>query len=719
MKGCFDFRFSDEDPKMRDSLVMFFPGDFSTDTVVKVTKADVERNLVPATLYVIVSVAVLEDARLMLADPSVISEVDSLVGDPSVKLRLLCFNGDGEISFSDNQLIIEPGLKARMMSAGMLVIFGKRKGLIVASENFHFLKPSGDHCDGFIRASNLLIAGEEVCFLAMAILPYLRGDLRVIYVDTSSISYLISIAILMSQKFKSNVPTIESFESYAALSQPFDFIEDDSSAVFISATTSGSLAEKLLTQTAFSPAQIVTLFFSRLPDGQLGIFDISGGKNANIRSFKSENCDLCTDGSRLIRIVGDQFLPETPANEQLLIRKVDFSEEREKFFKEFAAKNILKWSVLANSSASSHEHFYIDVEAFLKAPSRAFSTALDAQVNRHFSRHTRTVIYLSDSGSIALTNAIKCRVGEDDSISWLSVDELTTVDLAKSFSVVVVAGAITSGRKLLDVSRRLRVLDAHCSITYFVGFSKLPSELDLTQLDRDLRMGGNQLVVLRRCPMPRITAQTVTAWDIELRELKEWDPSNPFARQGIPQMLLERLDDLKNTSDNRMFLPKLNGESLKLRQTFAFWSSIGVATEAATQADVYWTIQAILHDLRGKVDGGLGSVYHTTVISPTCFDRYNDGIIQAALLRSATPLELNYSVDEQFSQKMTDVIVSVLDSSSSEQGEAALEFLFALSVGRLRLCGNHVRQIIKKFDTEQAGSCLKFYFQKIAHRYGI
>ena len=219
--------------------------------------------------------------------------------------------------------------------------------------------------------------------------------------------------------------------------------------------------------------------------------------------------------------------------------------------------------------------------------------------------------------------------------------------------------------------------------------------------------------------MPRITAQTVTAWDIELRELKEWDPSNPFARQGIPQMLLNRLDDLKNTSDNTMFLPKVNGESLKLRQTFAFWSSIGVATEAATQADVYWTIQAILHDLRGKVDGGLGSVYHTTVISPTCFDRYNDGIIQAALLRSAMPLELNYSIDEQFSQKMTDVIVSVLDSSSSEQGEAALEFLFALSVGRLRLCGDHVRQIITKFDTEDAGGCLNFYFRKIAHRYGI
>jgi hypothetical protein len=726
MKGSFDFRFPDLDSKNRDSLVIFFSGEFSADSVVKITKQDAEKNLIPSAVYVIVSQSKALEAARSLQDKSIMSEIDSFIGSPAEKLQLVSFCGDGTLKIFESDLLILPSIRDSIFSAGMLKIFGTRKGLIASSGNFHFLKPSGDHCDGFIRASNLLIAGEEVGFLALALLPYLTSELKTIYVDTSSISYLLSTAILMSQKFHGCPPSIESFESYAALSESYDFIEDASSIVFISATTSGSLAKKLVNQTGFTETQIVTLFFSRLPAGQIGIFDISGGKDSAIRSFRQNECELCNAGSRLVRIVGDQFLPETPSNEQILIRKADFTNVREEFFAEFATKDILKWSVVANQASNSREHFFIDVSNFLLSPSEKFNNLLDSKVNKFFSRHTRVIIHLNDAGSAALATAIKNRVdcdeqGESDgAVSMFSVDDPKLAEISANHSVVVVAGAITSGRKLLDASRRLRMLSRKSYIVYFVGFSKLPADSDLSQLERDLKMGGHELIVLRKCSMPRITENTLTSWDVEMAQLNKFNSANPFAESGLSPLLKSRIANLNSRSSNdsdSLFLPTVANKQLSLRQTFAFWSGINLSASSATQSDVYWTINSILHDLRKKTTGGLGSIYHTTVISPTCFDRYNDGIIQAALIRSATSLELNYSIDENFSQKMKDVIDSVIENSGSDQGEAVLEFLLGLWVGKITLLSSHVFQIVEKFESAVLGDDVKFMLAQIEKKY--
>ena len=720
MSGCFSFRFQ-EASQRHDSLVLFFSGQISKDVLIKRTKFDVEQNLLPDKVVIIVPAAQYDQAASMLGEPSVYSEMDSLVGAPTERVQLFGFDGEGNLNSSSFCHKNTDHFTVRLLKAGMLDIFQRRRGLIVASSNFHFLKPSGDHCDGFIRASNLLVNGDEVALLALAILPYLANEVKTIYVDTSSISYLLSAAVLMSQRFHDRPPLIQSFESYAAFNQEFDFVEDQSSLVFISATTSGSLASKLLKQTGFECEQVITLFYSFIPNGQLGVFDISEGKDFKVKSYKKDNCWLCDQDSQIIRIVGDQFLPETPANEQLLIRKVDFTKARELFFSEFATKKYLKWSVLSVADTGSEEHFFIDVERLVKNPPDSFLSALDGKLNRFFSRHVQSVIHLSDSGSVALADLIKNRINDADSIRWLSLDAMQATDVPDQYSVVVIAGAITSGRKLLDASRKLRVLQRDCSITYVVGFSKLPTDSDLKQLERDLEMGGHKLIVLRACPMPRITSHAKTSWNVEVSEYLKWDSDNPFSKGTLPPILNTRHQSIKDRKldDNGLFLPTVTGVPLKLRKSFAFWSSIELNTDDATQADVYWTIQAILHDLRARVEGGLGNAYHTTVLSPTCFDRYNDGVIQAALLRSATSLELNYSIDESYSQKMYDVIASILSNLNTDQGEAGLEFLLALWCGKLKLTESDVKRVVETFRTDQQMSeDAKFMLARIGELYG-
>ena len=197
--------------------------------------------------------------------------------------------------------------------------------------------------------------------------------------------------------------------------------------------------------------------------------------------------------------------------------------------------------------------------------------------------------------------------------------------------------------------------------------------------------------------MPRIKEHTKTAWDWELDKLKQWsDPlSNPQSNL-LPQILLARIEKIgaKDSNSNQLFLHSPDACILKLRPTFAFWSGLEINTDNATQADVYWTIQSVLHDLRIRSDErGLASIYHTTLISPACFDRYNDGVVQAAILRAAKPTELNYTVDIDFSRRMTDVVLAVLNSWNSDQGEAALEFLIAIWTGRMQLADEHVKEI--------------------------
>jgi hypothetical protein len=701
MSGYFSFRCHEGGAMNRGSLVLFSTSVISANTIAKALKNDVERNLTPDAVYVISSGSSPTNALEIKNSDSFKSEFSSFVGDVSDKLIFLNIDQDGSLKNVESDSDLVDQTAKAILQAGMLDIFKRRKGLITSSPSYHFLKPSGDHCDKFIRASNLLVSGEEVSFLAISLLPHFEAQLKRVYVDTSSISYLVSTALQMSRKFDGRIIPIESFESYSALKNQFDFVEDESSLVLVSATTSGSLAEKISRETGFTRRQVLTLFHKNLPLDQKGVFDISSAVPFDNFSLKSDSCHLCKKGSRLIRIVGDQFLPETPKHELLLIRKADFDKSRSAFIKEFATKGILSWEQASDPKADSKEHFFVDVEKMLSAPTLNFEGDFRKKIKKHLSRDVKDILYLDDSGSVALANYLRDYLGGDAaSLAWRALGATSESALQGRDSVMVIAGAITSGRRLLDASRKLRGLKEGASITYLVGFSKLPNGEALSQLRNDLKLGGHELVVLREAPMPRIKGHIRTAWDWEAEELNRGYDQLESSGVELTGFLKGRAQEFEGSSLSTLFLPTPKGEILKLRQTFAFWSGLDLDTNSASQADVYWTMQAILHDLRIRSDEkGLASTYHSTLISPACFDRFNDGIIQAAILRAAEPAELNYAIDEEFSRKMTDVIISVLENHDDDQGEASLEFLMALVTGRVKLCEAHMSEIIALSDT--------------------
>lgn len=717
MSNYFAFRFSYPQNQDQSSLAIFVASNIGLDAISKALKMDVTENLVLKNVYLIS----LKKQQITLSDcksdKSFVSEFDSYVGEIDQRLFCLSVDKDGVLKDCGGKGI-SGELRSAILHRGMLALFKKRSGLVVSNHGYHFVKPSGDHCNSFIRGSNLLVSGVEVAFLAVSLLPHMRKDLKRIYVDSSSISYLVSVAIQLYQDFESGFPIIESFASYAVMDEQFDFVEDDSSLLFISATTSGSIAKKLFNKTSFTKEQVITLFHVNLPSGQYGVFEVTAEIGKKLVSGKVSDCEFCKQGSKLIRIAGDQFLPENPKHELLVIKKADFKKDRQDFFRQFAAQNVLQWNVAVRLAEDANEHFYVDVKQALSIDAKPFSNLIDKQVKKHLSRDLKTIIYFDDVGSQALKDKVgNYFLGESDSVNWVASSDLIESKMKNASSVMVLVGAITSGRSLLAISRKLRCIDQSATITYLVAFSKMPNRDSFEQLKKDLTLGEHSLVVLNHCALPRVKEHTKTAWDAEKECLQRFSEDDPLSDKKLPSILSARLNLLTgNSFDSKsLFLPTCfnDNKSLTLRQTFAFWSDFGFDKDRlnkSTQADVYWTVQSVLHDLRNKSENnGLATSYHTTLISPTNFDRYNDGVIQACLLRAARPVEMNYRLDSIFSRQMTDVILSVLRNWNNEQGEAALEFLMALWSKRLRVEDEHLREILQVQDDGMTDE-LKFIF---------
>ena len=67
------------------------------------------------------------------------------------------------------------------------------------------------------------------------------------------------------------------------------------------------------------------------------------------------------------------------------------------------------------------------------------------------------------------------------------------------------------------------------------------------------------------------------------------------------------------------------------------------------------------------------------------FVRFNDGILQASLLRASRPCELDYSASDDLSRQFTATCLSVLVNCGQNVGEAALEFVHALVTKKVAL----------------------------------
>jgi len=131
-----------------------------------------------------------------------------------------------------------------------------------------------------------------------------------------------------------------------------------------------------------------------------------------------------------------------------------------------------------------------------------------------------------------------------------------------------------------------------------------------------------------------------------------------------------------------------------LGATFAFWDKLDYQESFEHHSTVYYTISSILQRLRtvAKKTGivPLGEGYIIRQLDPLMFDRFNEGVIQACILRAAKPRELDYSSDDNQSRIVVSLIERMLVMSNADESEGLPEFLMALCTKKLQIRTDHL-----------------------------
>ncbi len=624
---------------------------------------------------------------------------------------------------------------------GALQIFRNKGGLVESSPDHHFVFPSKKHSEKFIRTGNILINSAEIFFIAVQLLSRFDSASS-IYCDTSSINVLPFAIFEIKRRFGEDFDSIpiNSFESYNVFEKKKSSFKRDS-LIIISSSTSGNIIDRLIDKRLARRDQIIVLFFLGKKKKFLKHQEsIMCNLTKNINHFKNgfdifetypdyDSCKLCKKYSRPIEINSDVFLTVQPKVKNVTLKKIDAPKYLSPFMLRHRANtednNIFRTYYRDTVDKLGNYEVYIDSSRLLELlkennVSRRFKEKLERKVNTFIPANSKYIIHLNDEGSEILANFIKKEVSFKVKPELLSIDNIQDIRNIKG-SVIVVGSSIVTGRHYLHLSRVLRNY-SKLSIIYFINVFRTSSNEYSKTTKNNLgqgKDGGQTYPVVSVEEVSCTPRKGNTNWDYEkeffedlISEIDE-DLNNELAN-----FVKNRLTVLRNNREtkglvNNVFLSKYNGERLSLRKGFVFWD-FDVNEDTAYQSQVYFTISSVINNMfNNPIDSERTlkqSNYIRNLLSPDNFQRFNDGIIQASILRAGKLEFFAYDLDGESSLKMKTLLKSMADNYDNEHGEALLEFLLAIGTRKLRLkkkdlknvlnyCAKINNQLLKQFSS--------------------
>lgn len=729
------------DPKDKNNftLVIYCSGRSVSQSILRgKLKEFFESNRPPKKIIVIAGAFLKDELSRIFSEnkDSILDVIPNFLTDKG-QLQLAIFNGEGRLTTIDGTNVEK---EESLVREGIYNIFRVREGLIrAASDNYHFVFPSGKHSPFFIRAGNILIHSAEIYFIAIQLLKYLKPNINTIYCDTSSINSLAFALTELKKIFTPEyyAPSIISFSSYDKF-ETFDFRNSKNALIIISASTSGKLVKKLTeAHPSLKTENIVSLFY--LSDSQTTsqvICDLSrddksfpdgiptGGMHEN-----EVDCKLCTTGSYPVKITGDIFLLEKPKITSIQLKKTDRPPWLNNFMRKFHSRSDISLirCFYGEEPKRRFEIFFkteevlnnIDILSKVKYFDEEFNKKykkIQHQIIPHSLKH---IIYLDDEGSKAIAYRIKDE--HKLAIEPTSAKELlglTTVDEDEG-AVLVVCSCLVTGNSLLYVNKYLRRFK-NMSRTFFIVFARTENdgifEFNKSNIGMgDLGANTNQVVVIEKTTCSLVkedpTELQSLSWSLEidlLKKLLALAEEKPLFEKSL-SYLKERLTALENAPDVKMgglindvfFKNPTNNSTLKINRSFAFFDFEEYHGNAS-QADIYFTISSIINSLRHSTNKErriIQEEHIRTLLDPVNFNRFDDGIIQAAILRAASANELNYKLDKSHSLSMMGILLKMIDNHKDElTSEGLIEFLFAISIKKLKLHDLHLNEITEKID---------------------
>lgn len=604
-----------------------------------------------------------------------------------------------------------------VLDYGLLELSNSAKLIVEAADGFHFEKPSGRHADKFIKASNLMERIEHRYFVALCAIEkgFNVRDHDFVHVDTSGISsFIYSFCGLVGSTGDHALPLVSSFGSYSGLNaRDYSFVGAHP-VVVVSATTSKGLIQEIRKKIPGVPVK--ALFYSGSEfGGEDVVFDLrelakKSRKYADsfaIGSYIEQGCEICrVHGKRVLRLSGDQFIVEHPKTKYVQITKGYSESAFRGFVRDVKGCLAVKMFSDGLGGFDLDSKFFVDIDRLIERA--AFLDAAVARAQRSFPAAATHVFYCKDSGAERFARLLVDRIYPRNPPCIGSVDDIQSVNVDEVKGVIVVAAAMETGRSLLNVSRDLRRL-GDVPINYFVACAKAKSHEYFEKIKGDLvysngRCGRHVFDFVYKIIIP---VGGSSRWTDELELFRSLSQRQDLDAAAV-SLINSRLDFLIGGDGSGVsggvFLSSPSGMPLRLQPNFALWDKAESAAVCDEQALVFMTMAAVLQRMRvGKnlmwEDAPLKDDYFVKRIHPLSFDRFNDGIIRAAILRSASSVELDYSSDEAMSELMTDLLIYMIEHVKEPEGDAVVEFFLAVALRSLKLKPSSLQRLIKSAES--------------------
>lgn len=675
-------------------------------------------------------------------------------------LYILTFDKLGELSCCNEKKIPKEFLKS-FLNEGLQNIFILRGGLVTSEGSHHFVFPSGKHCDKFLRTGNVLLISSEIYFVAFALLKHFdETKHNQIYCDTSSIN---SVAFALSELKNRFIPAaerkqipIESFSSYDGLYKN-ELSYTKNAFLIISASTSSNIIAYILNSHMMLNRENITVLYYlgdsksyvQIRDKTICNLTYESKKNPRgipfIKTYKVDNCDHCKRGSYAVEVKGDVFLLEKPKINPIVLGIKDPEKYLSGLLEQFKSvkrrQNIFRVNYKENSNFKyeTYINFYEILDGIKKGRYAKFSQKLDDYINQFVPSNLKYIITLNDVASsdlaVYIIDKIKQNYKKSKLPEKITQDELSEIKPNAEGTVLVVGSCIANGKNLLFVSRALRKFDK-LRIIYFVGISRTKNREYLTFLKSNLKQGkygGESSSFIEVESIYCNNDSKNTSWLSEIKFLKRFiefvsdEDSTSLHLQYLKErkkMLELSQGDRDKGLANKLFYPRFSDSKVSeliIRKNFAFFNFDDYDKDVS-QADIYFTISNIINTLRNSNPNGNNekaertlkqSVYVRNIIDPANFSRFNDGIIQSSILRAAYPEELCYGIDNDTSQEMANTLETIIKYCIDDQGEALLEFLYAIANKKMTLKKIHLQKIVDLLNKRAETDLIKWFTKYI------
>ncbi|MES2923874.1 MAG: hypothetical protein V4819_20130 [Verrucomicrobiota bacterium] len=605
-----------------------------------------------------------------------------------------CFPFDSMGRFGSDESKIEPFLEK-----GTAEIIRLRQPVILPPPGRSFVKPSGARESYFIQAANLFIRHAEMSFFALLLIrqwgTLFDEGIKTVYVDTIDLYGLISVACRMRFGTESHGPITVSYSSYSSYKEVLKHANVSTSLMVISATTTHKLLRKILQETRWKSIERVVT-----------ILDLDSKLLHSPKQVEGPKVISSVTPTALqphayllpsIRLSGEKFTLEVDEPKSVVLNAIRHASCLKHLELQSLKEMVSCFTVYGKNG---NERLPICVDPNRLQNNTEYVKWLQREIEKYAPASTSHVVCI---GNFADKIIPLLKVFGERLPKVISPESLRDPKLKIDGSIIVICPTFTTGTKLLEISRDIRKHADHKNIVYFTGVGTPVSLSEFTKLKRNLEHQVYQVRSFCNLCTGEPTSLRLS-WEAEQELLRD---ENELGTVGELRERANKLED-GSLSDAEMFY---RVSDLELHPGFKYWEKLVDPYPGSHPSVLLFSTFAFLLQ-NARTDDSLPEKdklaplpNRRVLLDPENFFRYNDSLLQVAILRAAFPGELDYSDHSAHSMSM---VYLFQRAEQIKQRAMVYELLLALASRRLSITPQELKRVKAIIEVSPMSECKWF-----------